>query len=96
MGTATWRGGVSGWCPAIVVIAPPQKEEDRDCMDDSNNNGDVDDVYDDIKRLRQQLNCREGCCFSQNFAMKYIYYWMELDANDINGASLLPPSSSSS
>jgi len=52
MGTATWRGGVSGWCPAIVVIAPPQKEEDRDCMDDSNNNGNVDDVYDDIKRLR--------------------------------------------
>jgi len=31
-----------------------------------------------------------GGCLSHNFAMKYIYYWMEVDANDIDGASLLP------
>ena len=35
-----------------------------------------------------------GGCLSHNFAMKYIYYWMEVDANDIDGASLLPLSPS--
>ena len=35
-----------------------------------------------------------GGCLSQNFVMKYIYYWMEVDANDIDRASLLPLSPS--
>jgi hypothetical protein len=33
-------------------------------------------------------------CLSQNFTLAYIYYWMEVDVNDINGAYLLPPLSS--
>jgi hypothetical protein len=26
-GTATGRGGTSGWCPAIFIVAPSRKED---------------------------------------------------------------------
>ena len=63
-------------------------------MDDSNNDGNVDELEDDIE-WQQRRHDRGGGCLSQNFAINYIFYWMEVDANDIDGASLLPPSSSS-
>ncbi len=68
-------------------------------MDDSNNDGDVNDPNPNpppIASSSSPFDVPRGGCLSQNFAMEYIYYWMEVDANDIDGASLLPPSSSSS
>ena len=62
-------------------------------MDDSYNNHDIDDVDDDIKRRRLRRDGGGGC-LSQNFVLAYNCYWMEVDINNIDGASLLLPSSS--
>jgi hypothetical protein len=53
-------------------------------MDDSKNNGDVDDVDDDIERRRRRRDCGGGF-LSQYFVVEYFTTRMEADANDIDG-----------
>ena len=73
-------GDKARWCIGLV----PRRR--ADCANRSNND-DVDDAEDDVEWRRRQ--CDRGGCGGWDFALAYIYYWMEVDANEIDAASLL-------
>jgi len=101
-------GDKARWCIGLVPRRRRRRHppvEDADCMDDDD---EVDDAEDDDVE-RRQMECDRGGFGGWDFAMAYIYYWMEVDANVIDdafsllsnriregGASSLSSSSSSS
>jgi hypothetical protein len=86
-------GDKARWCIGLVPRRRRRRRrrrhppvEDADRMDDDD---EVDDAEDDDVERRQIMECDRGGFGGWDFAMAYIYYWMEVDANVIDDASSL-------